>query len=43
MDFADSSHIRRLGDDIVNGYIVAESGTAVAEVRRRAAEEERAI
>ena len=26
MDFADSSHIRRLGDDIVNSYLVAESG-----------------
>ena len=24
MDFADSSHIRRLGDDIVNSYLVAE-------------------
>ena len=26
MDFADSSHIRRLGDDIVNSYLIAESG-----------------
>jgi glyoxylase-like metal-dependent hydrolase (beta-lactamase superfamily II) len=25
MDFADSSHIRRLGDDIVNSYLIAES------------------
>jgi glyoxylase-like metal-dependent hydrolase (beta-lactamase superfamily II) len=26
MDFADSGHIRRLGDDIVNSYLVVESG-----------------
>jgi glyoxylase-like metal-dependent hydrolase (beta-lactamase superfamily II) len=26
MDFADSGHIRRLGDDIVNSYLIAESG-----------------
>src|SRR3954469_1676927 len=26
MDFADSGHIRRLGDDIVNSYLVADSG-----------------
>jgi glyoxylase-like metal-dependent hydrolase (beta-lactamase superfamily II) len=26
MDFADSSHLRRLGDDIVNSYLIAESG-----------------
>jgi glyoxylase-like metal-dependent hydrolase (beta-lactamase superfamily II) len=27
MDFADSGHIRRVGDDIVNSYLVAESGS----------------
>src|SRR2546422_294420 len=26
MDFVDSSHIRRVGDEIVNSYLVAESG-----------------
>jgi glyoxylase-like metal-dependent hydrolase (beta-lactamase superfamily II) len=26
MDFADSGHIRTLGDDIVNSYLIAESG-----------------
>ena len=26
MDFAESGHIRRLGDDIVNSYLIAESG-----------------
>jgi|GEM_PF-199950 len=26
MDFADSGHLRRLGDDIVNSYLIAESG-----------------
>jgi glyoxylase-like metal-dependent hydrolase (beta-lactamase superfamily II) len=26
MDFADSGHIRRLGDDMVNVYLIAESG-----------------
>src|SRR3954447_22219322 len=27
MDFADSGHIRRVGDDIVNSYLIAESGS----------------
>ena len=26
MDFADSGHIRTLGDDIVNSYLIAETG-----------------
>jgi hypothetical protein len=25
MDFADSGHIRRLGDDIVNSYLIADA------------------
>jgi hypothetical protein len=43
MDFADSSHIRALGDDIVNSYVLPDHGeawsqgigAAVSEVRKR--------